>query len=81
MSNKLSVFFDLLQGFRKFIVMMLLIIIGVVFRIENLISGSDFVNLLTSTTVAFMSANAIERIGDVIKTHILSKNNASQKSN
>jgi len=77
MSEKIADFLDALQGFRKLIVMLLLIAIGVIFRIENLISGSDMVTLLQGTGIAFMSANAIERIGDVIKTHILSKNGDS----
>jgi len=73
MSEKLAEWLDAIQGFRKFIVMLLLIAVAIVFRIENLISGTDFVTLLQGTGVAFMASNAVEHIGDMIKAHIASK--------
>jgi hypothetical protein len=73
MRQKLIELLDVIQGFRKFIVMLLLITIGVAFRLGNVISGSDFVNLLQGTTVAFMASNAVENIGSTVKAWISSK--------
>jgi hypothetical protein len=70
MSEKIAEWLDAIQGFRKMIIMLLLVIVGVVFRIENLITGTDFVNLLQGTTVAFMASNSVEHIGSTIKEWI-----------
>ncbi len=42
-----------LTGFRKFSVMLILISIGVSFRLTNLINGSEMVELLKVTGAAF----------------------------
>lgn len=73
MSEIIAEWLDAIQGFRKLIVMLMLIVVGVVFRLENLISGSDFVNLLQGTAVAFMASNAVEHVGSTIKEWINSK--------
>jgi hypothetical protein len=75
MGQKLAEFLDFLQGFRKFIVMLLLIVVGIVFRLENLISGTDFVTLLQGTAIAFMASNAVENIGSTVKAWIANKTN------
>ncbi len=51
-----------LNGFRKFSVMVLLIVIGITFRLTGYLSGSEMVELLRFTGVAFMSANGIEHM-------------------
>jgi hypothetical protein len=56
-----------LTGFRKFIVMMLLILIGVSFRLTDLVNGSEMVELLKVTGAAFMAANLVEHVTEVIK--------------
>lgn len=47
-------------GYRKYTVMLLVIIIAVVFRIENLIDGGQFDDLLKNTVLAFFGGNAAE---------------------
>lgn len=64
---------DFIFGFRKFIVMCALITSGIVFLINGKINGREFVDLLQNTTVAFMAANGVEKIGDVVKAFIESK--------
>lgn len=46
-------------GYRKFIVMLLFIIIGIVFIIMGYINGSDFTTLMSTTGAAFFAANLI----------------------
>lgn len=54
------------QGLRKWSIMLLLIIIGVIFRVTNLLSGVEFVALLKGTGIAFFSSNAIEHVKSAI---------------
>jgi hypothetical protein len=56
-----------LTGFRKFSVMLILISIGVSFRLTNLINGSEMVELLKVTGAAFFAANLVEHVTAVIK--------------
>ena len=51
-----------IQGLRKWSIMILLVTIAVVFRIKNLLSGVEMVDLLKATTIAFFSSNAIEHV-------------------
>lgn len=73
MTQKLADFIVTIQGLRKFIVMVLLMILGIVFRMHNLLSGGEMVDLLKNTVVAFMAANSVERIGETIKHYITTK--------
>jgi|TARA_R110000851_G_scaffold293070_6_gene447642 hypothetical protein len=56
-----------LVGFRKVTVMLLLIGIGVSFRLADLINGAEFVELLKVTGAAFFASNVGEHIVNVIK--------------
>lgn len=51
-----------LNGFRKFTVMLLLVLVGVTFRILDYLTGQEMVELLRYTTVAFMAGNGIEHM-------------------
>lgn len=66
-------FLNTLQGLRKTIVMMSLIILGAVFRVKGYISGDNMVDLLKGTVIAFFSANGLEHITTTIKEYINSK--------
>lgn len=55
---------DFFEGSRKFTVMAAVLLIGVVFRIANLINGSDLVSLFNGVGIAFMGSNAIERVSN-----------------
>jgi hypothetical protein len=73
MTQKLSDFFAIFLGLRKTLVMLILLAIGIVFRVKNLIDGDQLVSLLQSTTIAFFAANSIERVGEVVKHSINAK--------
>lgn len=73
MTKSLINFFNILSGFRKFIVMVVLIIVGIVFRVADLLNGAEFVNLLSGTVIAFFSANTVEHFTSIAKDWIASK--------
>jgi hypothetical protein len=67
-------FLSFLNGFRKFVIMILLIIIGVVFRLFDYIDGAEFVDLLKHTAIAYMSFNGLEHVTNLAKSAIEKKN-------
>ena len=58
---------EYLIGVRKFSVMILIIVIAVIFRLTDLISGAEMVELLKVTGAAFMASNVGEHIVKAIK--------------
>lgn len=64
---------SILLGLRKFMVMGMLVIIAVVFRIYNYLDGSQFVELLKSTTLAFFATNSVEHVKNMVSTYMDSK--------
>jgi hypothetical protein len=77
MAFKLVDFIALLSGFRKFTIMMLLIVVGIMFRIVGYVDGAEFVDLLKGTAIAFFTANVGEHIMGTIQEWV--KNNNSEK--
>jgi hypothetical protein len=63
----------ILLGFRKFIVMTAVLVVGIVFRVSGHIDGGEFVDLLKYTTIAFMSANGVEHAIEGIKSAFAKK--------
>lgn len=66
LSERAKNILSFLNGFRKFTVMCILIIIGVTFRLTGHLAGDEMVNLLSGAAVAFMSANGVEHVGKVV---------------
>ena len=56
-----------LMGYRKFSVMLVIIVIAVSFRLSDLIDGNGLVELLKVTGAAFFASNVGEHIVNVIK--------------
>jgi len=77
MTSALINFFSVLSGFRKFIIMVALLIVGIIFRITDLLNGTEFVNLLSGTVIAFFSANTMEHFTSIAKDWIASKTEAA----
>lgn len=65
--NKLKTFLNSLIGFRKLLVMLIIIMVGVIFRVEDMINGKELVDLMKGTGVAFFTGNLVEHITDTIK--------------
>lgn len=66
----LNTFMDL----QKAIVMLLLMLMGIVFRLENMISGAELVDLLKNTVVAFYAVQATAHIVSSVKAYYVDKN-------
>lgn len=74
MRQKIADLINVIFGMRKFILMMVLYIVGIVFRIKDMLSGAEMVDLFKSTTIAFMSANGIEHLVTGVKAVMAGKN-------
>lgn len=66
-----------IRGIRKWSVMVIIIVIGVGFRICDLLTGVEFVALIKGVAVAFMASNAIERAKDAIVSRFGKKEDMS----
>ena len=51
-----------LLGFRKFTILIILIVVASVFRATGLIDGAEFVDLLKGVSIAFMGCNLGEYV-------------------
>lgn len=58
----LNKFMNLIKGSRKWSVMMIIIIVGVIFLVNGMLSGLEFVALIKGVAIAFMSSNAVEHV-------------------
>jgi len=55
---------SLIKGLRKWSIMMIIITVGIVFLVNGMLSGLEFVALIKGVAIAFMSSNAIEHVKD-----------------
>ena len=55
-----------IKGLRKWSIMFLLVVVGIIFRVTDLLSGVEFVALLKGSAIAFFSSNAVEHIKTAI---------------
>lgn len=69
MKQKLAEWLNVIYGFRKMLLMLIIFIIGVVFRVKDLINGTEMVDLFKTTAIAFMSANGVEHIVGAVKEY------------
>jgi hypothetical protein len=73
MKRKFAELLNVIFGFRKFILMLFVILVAIIFRCLNLVNGSEMVDLLKATTIAFFGANGIEHVMTVVKTSMDAK--------
>jgi len=59
-----------MYGYRKYSVIILIIIIGVIFRLNGYINGSELVELLKVSVAAFFASNIGKSIVNTIKDKI-----------
>lgn len=62
MKEKVAEFINIIFGFRKFIIMVLAMLISVTFRVKGYISGANMVDLLKATVISFFGSNSVEHI-------------------
>jgi hypothetical protein len=70
MKEKLAEFLLTIQGFRKFLFCILVLIIGTVFRAKALVSGNEWEDLAKSVAISFCATNGLEGITTCIKEHL-----------
>jgi hypothetical protein len=58
--NMIDKWIERIRGLRKWSIMVVIILIGIVFRVMGYVNGVEFVSLLKGIGVAFMASNAIE---------------------
>jgi hypothetical protein len=68
----------IITGLRKWTIMLLIVIVAIVFRVEDLINGLEFVSLIKGVAIAFMSSNAIEHAKDIILNKSSKKEDMSE---
>jgi hypothetical protein len=73
MRQRLAELIDIIYGFRKFIAFMLLFITSIVFRLDQLIDGGQWVDLMKNVALAFFAANGIEHFTEAAKGYFASK--------
>lgn len=73
MKQKLAELINVVFGFRKFLILLFLYSISIIFRCKGLISGDEMVRLIEPTTIAFLGANGVEHIVSAVKDHYAAK--------
>lgn len=64
---------NFLNGFRKFTVMFMLIVIGTIFLVTKHLNGAEFVELLKYTAIAYMGSNGLEHMTNAVKDFLKNK--------
>lgn len=80
MKRKMAEMINVIFGFRKFTIMLIICAIGIIFRIYGLVSGAEMVDLFKVITVAFFGVNGIEHVVAVAKDYV-NKPNSPQTVN
>lgn len=76
MKEKIAELYQLLFGFRKFLVALLVIVVSIVFRAKSLLNGVEFVDLVKAVTLGFFGTNTAEGIITVVKDHLAARKEA-----
>jgi len=70
MKQKIAELINIIFGFRKFLLMLMLYIVGIIFRVKDFINGAEMVDLFKTTTIAFMGANGVEHLMTTVKDYM-----------
>lgn len=73
MQQKIAEFINVIFGFRKFLILLALYAIAIIFRVKGLLNGDEMVRLIEPTTIAFIGANGVEHIVSAVKEHYAAK--------
>jgi hypothetical protein len=73
-------FINSIQGLRKTLVMVGLMLMSCILRIKGYISGDNLSDMLKGTVVAFMAGNATEHITTAVKTFVDSKGSIKKET-
>jgi len=70
MKEKVAEFLLTIQGFRKFLMCLFVILIATIFRVKSLVSGGEWSDLSKAVAIAFCGTNGLEGITAVVKEHL-----------
>lgn len=73
MKKKLAEIINIIFGFRKFLLMLFVMLIAVIFRVKELVNGAEMVDLIKTCAIAFMAANGVEHVVGAAQTHMTQK--------
>ena len=76
MKEKFAELYQLLFGFRKFLVALLVLTVSIIFRVKSLLNGVEFVDLVKAVTLGFFGTNTAEGIITVVKDHLAARREA-----
>lgn len=62
--------FELLEGSRKFLIMIIILCCAIIFRVQDFINGAEFSDLMKGCVVAFFASNIGEHIVKTIRERI-----------
>jgi hypothetical protein len=69
----MKAFISVISGLRKFTIMFVVLAVASGFRIAELLSGTEFIDLVKVTVVSYMSTNAAEHLTTTLKDWVQSK--------
>jgi hypothetical protein len=70
MKEKAAEAINILFGFRKTLLVLILYIVGILFRLKGLIDGAQMVDLFKGITIAFMTANSFEHATTTVRSYM-----------
>jgi len=74
-SKQVKIIIGIINGFRKYSIMLILITIAVTFRLMNYLNGAEVVDLLSGVTIAFMASNSVEHAVKGVTDWLKAKDN------
>lgn len=77
MDEKESDIVEVLFGFRKLILMLILVGISISFRLTGFLDGQQFVDLMKATTLGFFTANGFEHASLTVRDYMKNKGGKS----
>jgi len=71
--KKLLEFLDLLIGFRKFSIMLLLTLTSLTLLLFKILDGNNWVDLMKAVSIAYFASNSVEHLSQFAKDFIANK--------
>jgi len=69
MRKKIADLINIVFGFRKFIAWLGIFLTAIIFRLNDLVDGAQFVDLMKNTFLAFVTANGVEHVIGAVKSY------------
>ncbi len=73
MRDKWDDFWDLFTGMRKFLLMLIVFVIAIVFRAKGWVDGAQVTDLVKSIVLGYFASNGAEYVTGAVQTHYAAK--------